>query len=577
MNVILKILFPFIQWFPIGRKDLTADLLAGLTVAMVLIPQSMAYAELAGLPAYYGLYAGFIPVIVGAMWGSSWHLQTGPVAMTSLITMTTLVALGAIPGSGKFIALAMSLALVAGLVRIFVGAFRLGFLVNFLSRPVIEGFTNAGALIIAFSQISKIFGLPMGRTPNYLGYMGDLSSMFGDIHLTHMPTLILGVASVIIIMALKKWNPAIPSALIVVVLSSVAVYAFGLNDLETPVKIVGVVPSGLPRLINPIPDLKSAALLFEGALIVVFIGSMEAISVSKALAAKSGQRLNLNQELIGQGMANAVGSFTGSYPVSGSFSRSALNFSVGGKTAMSSIFTGTFVMIALLFFTQMLHYLPKAALSAIIICAVIKLFDPRRFVRFWKINKFDGIASILTFCATMLCAPSISHGILIGGGFAIMIYLYRTMKPRVTLLGKSKEGLWHGVDKTDLDIDPDLPVVRFDGRIYFANVSFFEDTILKYAREFSHAPYIIISCGGINDVDASGIEMLSGLIARLKARNRQLVFAELKHQLRETFSRSGLAEEIGHENIFATLNLADATCRKLLEAKSTGMQQSGNQ
>ena len=493
--------FPFLRWFPLRKDVFKADFLAGITVALVLIPQSMAYAQLAGLPAYYGLYAAFLPVAIASMWGSSNQLGTGPVAVVSLLTASTL-AIHAAPGSPDFIALAIMLALMIGLVQLTLGVFKLGVIVNFLSHPVIVGFTNAAAIIIGLSQVSKLFGVPMGRSESF---MNDIWGVFQQLGDTHLPTLAMGVGAIVLMWALKKYRPKWPGVLIAVVVATTISWAIGFErnaqgnldqvadaslasmikrvaDMDAQVKllnteiadkqtaleaavkeegkgsanviaqeadldltrlslttleqelnqqkaklrhikvvrqadaagqtvslyvadsapaevqldghvyrvrkvsgdgfklvgggeVVGSIPEGLPSFALPEMDMGKFTSLLASALVIALVGFMEAISIAKAIAAKTKQRLDPNQELIGQGLANTVGSLFQSFPVSGSFSRSAVNSNAGAKTGMSAVVTATFVLLTLLFLTPLLYHLPQAVLAAIIIMAVIGLVN----------------------------------------------------------------------------------------------------------------------------------------------------------------------------------------------------------
>lgn len=572
MNILHKI-FPFLRWFPLTGKKVKADMIAGLTVAMVLIPQSMAYAQLAGLPPYYGLYAAFAPVIIGAMWGSSMHLASGPTAMTSLLTAAVLVPF-AESGSEAFIAYAVLLSLIVGVIRVLIGFFKLTFFFNFLSQPVIRGFTNAGVLIIAGSQISKIFGIKMQKTDFYLH---DLWNVFINIDRFHLETLIVGVLSVAMIYFIKKYKPSIPSSLVVAVLGSLVVWWGGLYDdssdaakeiYSTSVKVVGFIPAGLPELKTPNWSISLVLKMIPGALVVMFIGFMEVCSVTKAIAAKSKQKLDLNQEILGQGISSIVGSFFQCYPPGGSFGRSALNYSSGAKTGMSSIFSGIFVIITLLFFTKFLYYLPQATLAAIIIMAVLGLVDFKAIVHAWKVNKFDGFSAVFTFVATLLCAPNMVNGIVIGALVALSLHLYSTMKPRAVLMERHSDGFMKEAELHQLEIDETMPKIRFDGRLYFASVPYFQDVVLTAVNKYQNAKAIVVFCDGINAIDASGEAMLRDVYHDLKASGINLVFVGMKHQIEVILEKSGLKEEIGPEYFLHNENELNHKISGLLDKES---------
>jgi SulP family sulfate permease len=539
-------LFPFLAWLPFQRDTLKADFMAGLTVALVLVPQSMAYAQLAGLPPYYGLYAAFLPVMVAAMWGSSNQLGTGPVAVASLLTASSLTPLAA-PGSDQFVALAIMLALLVGLVQLTLGVFRLGVVVNFLSHPVIVGFTNAAAMIIGLSQVNKLIGVPMGRSESFANDIWGVVQRVGD---THGMTLAMGVTAILIMWVIRKKAPKLPGVLIAVVLSTTIAWLTGYA--EAGGQVVGAIPTGLPALGLPSFSVDQIGKLFSAAIVISLVGFMEAISIAKAIAAKTKQKIDPNQELIGQGLANLVGAATQAFPVSGSFSRSAVNINAGAKTGMSSVFTGLLVLLTLLFLTPLLYHLPQAVLAAVIIMAVIGLINFGAIKHAWLANKHDGIASAVTFIATLVAAPHLDKGIMMGAGLALVLYLYRTMTPRVAILGRYSDGSLRDAKVNNLPPSDVVTAVRFDGRLYFANVSYFEDAILEAVATNPQAPYLLIVADGINEMDASGEEVMHHLVERLHGGGVTVVFSGLKKQVLDVMRATELIDQIGQQNIHAT-------------------------
>ncbi len=523
----VKKLFPFVGW-SFSKAGIRADFVAGLTVALVLIPQSMAYAQLAGLPVVIGLYASFLPVILGALWGSSSHLQTGPVAMTSLLTATALLPL-AVPETAEYVALAAVLAILLGVIRLLIGFFRLTAIANFLSKPVMDGFIHAGVLVIASSQVSKLFGLKMGRSDFYLG---DVWGLVLDLPQTNLFALVLGIVSILMLVFLKRWVPKFPAALAVVVLTTVWVRFLGWSSFEAnPVGVVGEIPKGLPSFSGVSLDGGVLLKMIPGALAITFIGFMEMCGVSKAVAAKSKESLDFDQEMIGQGIASISSGFSGGYPISGSFSRTALNFSAGAVSGMSSVFTGLIVALFLMFLTGTLYYLPTAALGAIIMVAVVKLLNFRQLASYWKLSRCEGATAWVTFFATLLFAPQLQNGILVGAALSIFFYLFSAMKPNVTLLARSKEGLW--CEPTDdLKIDPAFPVLRFDGRLFFANTSCFEKAVLDVQMNYPEARSIAIDATGINAMDVSGVGTVEELSNVLQENGVQLLFCGIKPTVR---------------------------------------------
>lgn len=571
-------LFPFLSWIH-EIKDpaiLRADLIAGITVSLVLIPQSMAYAQLAGLPAYYGLYISFMPVLIAALWGSSRQLATGPVAVVSIMTATALAtivggtALSNPELAEQYIPLAMFLALLVGGFQFLLGAFRLGVVVNFLSHPVIVGFTNAAALVIGLSQLSKIFGVTMPGAPSAHFLSVRIWGVLQQIGDTHIPTLIMGVAAFAIMMGLKKYAPKLPGVLIVVVLTTVFSWMFHYQE-SMGGSVVGKIPAGLPDIKAPTIDLDLFLTLLPSAIIISLVGFMEAISIAKAMAAKTKDRIDPNQELMGQGLGNIVGSFTQAYPASGSFSRSAVNLNAGARTGFSSVVTAAVVVITLLFLTPLLYHLPTAVLAAVIMMAVFGLISFSAIKHAWHANKHDGIASVVTFIATLGFAPHLDKGIMIGAALSIMLYLYRTMSPRVAILGRYKDG-----SLRDLRAHPDLPsdekvvAVRFDGSLYFANVSYFEDTILEVVASNPNVKFILVVGNGINQLDASGEEVLHHVVQRLYDNGITVVFSGLKKQILDVLRHTGLRELIGEQNIHPTADMALEAIYQQLELLKEG-------
>ena len=678
MNSFARFL-PFLRWFPLKGDLFKADFIAGVTVALVLIPQSMAYAQLAGMPAYYGLYASFLPVAVAALFGSSNFLGTGPVAVVSLLTASSLAVL-APPGSDQFIALAILLTLMVGVFQLSLGALKLGVIVNFLSHPVIVGFTNAAAIIIGLSQVSKLFGVSMGRSESFMKDIWGVALQLGE---THLPTLAMGASAIAVMWAVKKYRPKWPGVLIAVVLATLVSWAIGfernlegrvdqladpeiksmvsqlvaaqeklaaleveksdktaallasektegisaarlaaleysvdlaaiaanfakdesdklkkalrkmavvrvVNDQDETAglylaehlpaglktdghtyrirkvdgekfklvgggDVVGAIPEGLPSVSVPSLSLDALGSLLSAAIVISLVGFMEAISIAKALAARAKQKVDPNQELIGQGLANIAGSLTQAFPASGSFSRSAVNFNAGALSGMSSVVTAGFVLLTLLFLTPLLYHLPQAVLAAIIIMAVIGLVNFEAIKHAWHASRHDGIAAGITFVSTMVFAPHLDNGIMVGAGLAILLYLYRTMRPRVAILGRYPDGTLR-----DIKVHPDLPTsehvvaMRFDGSLYFANIAFFEDAVLEAVADRPNVKYVLIVGDAVNQLDASGEEVVHHLVTRLREGNVEIVFSGLKKQILDVMRATGLFELIGQRNIFAT-------------------------
>jgi len=683
----LKTFLPFLDWFGNYRSGhLKRDVIGGLTVALVLIPQSMAYAQLAGLPPFYGLYAAFLPPIVAALFGSSRQLATGPVAVVSLMTAVALEPLAA-AGSEGYIAYAILLAFLVGIFQFVLGVLRMGMLVNFLSHPVVNGFTNAAAIIIATSQLSKLFGVYVDKSTHH--YETVIRVMDAAIYYTHWPTLLLGALAFGIMLSLKRIAPRIPSVLVAVVVTTVISWMSGYEDnaqidlkkiewvraralitefnarvvaaqylaadrtrfrklrheartagdrlseinalrnidingihlerIETEIghlrtrirsllmegvvlpdgrlrlfpmngvpeglqgdgktwrirvgrrllgpdnvmvttggDVVGAVPRGLPDLAIPVMDIGVIKALLPFAAIIALLGFMEAISIAKAMAAKTGQRIDPNRELIGQGLGNICGAMAGSYPTSGSFSRSAINLQSGAFSGLSGVFTGLTVVIGLLFFTPLLYHLPQSVLAAIIMMAVVGLINVKGVIHAWRAQWYDGLISVITFICTLGFAPHLDRGIMVGVVLSVSVFLYKSMRPTVVDLSLGLDRALHDTVTFGLKECRYIDVVRFDGPLFFANASYLEDQIRKRRTTKKQLKHIIIVANGINDIDASGEEALSLTVDRVRSAGIGISLSGVNESVLRAFKRTHLLAKIGKGNIHPTLNAAIA-------------------
>ncbi len=677
----LSRILPCLSWFEgyTGEK-LRLDVIGGLTVALVLVPQSMAYAQLAGLPAYYGLYAAFLPPLVAAIFGSSRQLATGPVAVVSLMTATALEPL-ATAGSEQYVAYAILLALLVGLFQFLLGVLRLGLVVNFLSHPVVGGFTNAAAIIIATSQLSKIFGVKVDKAEHhYETIWRVLESAWAH---THWMTLAFAILAFAIMILLRRIDRRIPNVLVAVIVATLLSWAIGyqqdktatlsqiqsesyqehvrqfnasyneLNDLSqervrqreelvqvvdqhgkhtaaaikiqndidllnlriTHLKaaisetrhqlrdqglcevkhadgsvtyhpanetdradlecsclcfldvgnqplntgsltlraggdVVGNIPKGLPAISAPPWDTSVALNLLPMAMIISLLGFMEAISIAKAMAAKTGQRINPDQELVGQGLANIIGSTSQSYAVSGSFSRSAVNLQAGAVTGLSNVISSLVVVIVLLFLTPLLYHLPQAVLAAIIMMAVVGLINVKIFIHAWRAQKYDGIIGVITFVSTLLFAPHLDRGIMIGVGLSLVLYLLRNTKPAIAMLSLHGDHTYRNRDRFNLNQCKHIAVIRYGGSLFFANVSYLEERVTATITAMPQLRHVILVGNGINELDASGVDALEILVERLEARGLKFSITGLNDHVHDTMKRTGLLARIGEDNVY---------------------------
>lgn len=559
----LKHYFPIFQWLPNYKKAyLSGDVSAGLTVGIMLIPQGMAYAMIAGLPPVFGLYASLIPQVIYAVMGTSRQLAVGPVAMDSLLVTAGLGAL-AISGIDEYIAMAIFLALFMGTIQLAFGLLRMGFLVNFLSKPVISGFTSAAALIIGLSQLKHFLGTEIEGS-NQVHIL--LQNAFSTLENTNFISVAIAITAIILIKAIKKINGSIPAALVVVVLGIATVYFFGLNEMG--VKIVGEVPKGLPEFSIPEIDFSRVSELLPIALTLALIAFMEAISVAKAVEERhTDYKVDANQELIALGTSNIVGSFFQSYPTTGGFSRTAVNDLSGAKTGIAAIVSASVVGLTLLFLTPLFYYLPNAVLAAIIMVAVLGLIDIKFPIELSKNRRDEFFLLIATFLITL--TVGIKEGILLGVLISLVLLVYRISMPHIAVLGRIPgTQYFKNIERFEdtVEIYEEFLILRFDAQLYFGNKDYFKNELLKQIdKKGPSLKYIILNAEAINYIDSSAIYLLRRTVQELRNRRLQLVIAGAIGPTRDILYKSGLIQDIGRENIFVTTYEAFAHCQESSE------------
>jgi len=551
MNI--KEFLPILDWLPKYKQgDLKGDLGAGLTVGVMLIPQGMAYALIAGLPPIYGLYASTVPLIIYSLFGTSRQLAVGPVAMVSLLTAAGIGAL-AEGGTETYIGLAIALALFVGLIQFLLGAFRLGFLVNFLSHPVISGFTSAAALIIGLSQLKHLLGIDIPRSHHVHTIILEAINNFGQINWL---TFGIGIGGIAIIMLVKRINRAIPGPLLAVVFGILAVWGFGLY--EQGVAIVSEVPEGLPSFRIPNFSWENVQALAPTALAISLVSFMESIAVAKAVQAKhKDYKVSPNQELIALGLTNIGGSLFQSYPTTGGFSRTAVNDQAGARTGLSSIISAVLIILTLLFLTPLFYYLPKAILASVIMVAVFGLIDIKEAVHLWHSNRTDLVMLLVTFVATL--SLGIEQGIGVGVILSLAMVIYRTTRPHFAHLGRVPgTTIFRNTERfKDLEVRDDLLIVRFDAQLYFANTSYFRDNLERLAEtKGDRLRAIIINAESINYVDSSAIHALEEIREEYANLGIPILFSGVKGPVRDAFEKAGLTDKIGKDHFFLSTHEA---------------------
>ena len=552
----MKRFIPFLDWIKTyDKSQFLGDLPAGLTVGIMLIPQGMAYAMIAGLPEEYGLYAALVPQVMYAFLGTSRQLAVGPVAMDSLLVAAGLSVIATV-GTEYYILLAISLALMVGLIQFLMGVFKLGFLVNFLSKPVISGFTSAAAIIIAMSQLRHLLGLDLIGN-NQVHILGaDLLSKLGEVH---MLTMITGFSGIIVIILLKRFLPKVPAALVVVVLGILIVAGF--NFEEAGMQIAGEIPKGLPSFSLPVLRTEHLSELIPVAVTLALIAFMEAVSVTKAIEQNhKDQKIEPNQELIALGVANIAGSLFQSYPTTGGFSRTAVNDEAGAKTGIAALISATVVGLTLLFLTPLFYNLPKALLASIIIVAVLRLIDFKYPLRLFRNRKEEFFLLIVTFLITLFVG--IKEGILWGVVLSLLLLVYRTTKPHLAVLGRiSGTNLYKNIDRFEsADEHKGILIIRFDAQLYFANADYFKKALLDELNARSgKLKLLIISCEAINYIDSSASSMLNRLLEKISAQGIQIYLASAIGPLRDNLKKSGITEIIGERYMFNSVEEAVRT------------------
>lgn len=559
--------FPILNWgLNYQRQNLSGDITAGIIVATLLIPQGMAYAMLAGLPPQVGLYASILPQVIYACLGTARMLSVAPVAVDSLMVATAISAI-AKDNSSNYWGYAITLAFLVGAIEIFMGFFRLGFLVNFLSQAVISGFITAASILIGVSQVKHLFGLKIPQTESFLNTLNYLGQEIGN---TNWITLGLGGLCWIILLNfnkklgdyLKKWRVnqvtidflSKSGPLIVVIISSLLVWWLKLDQLAG-VKVVGNIPKGLPPLTLPLFDINTLQSLITPALAISFVGFMEAFAVGKFLANKKRQKVDANQEFIALGAANITASFTGGYPITGGLSRSVVNFSAGANTGLAGIITGIILAITVIFLTPLFYFLPQTSLAVIILVAVGNLLDFATLKRLWNYDKADAIAWLAAFIAVLL--TSVEKGIMIGAVISLLMHLWRTSKPHIAIVGRVGDTEhFRNILRHPVKICPHVLAVRVDESLYFVNTKYLEIYLTKLLIKQPDVKYLLLVCSAINLIDGSALETLQSLINDLKLMEVEFYMSEVKGPVMDKLEKVGFVEKLGRDRIFLTTDQA---------------------
>ena len=545
--------FPILEWGRTYNRDvLTSDLMAAVIVTIMLIPQSLAYAMLAGLPPVVGLYASILPLLAYAVFGTSRTLAVGPVAVVSLMTASAVGAVAA-PGTAEYWEAAVTLAALSGVMLVVLGLLRLGFLANLLSHPVISGFISASGVLIATSQLKHILGVRAGGE-TWPEMLGELAGSLGTINIA---TLAIGVpATVFLFWVRKGLKPALqrlgmaPRAadmtakagpVVAVAVTILAVIGFGLE--ARGVSIVGAIPQGLPPFALPSTELALIEALWVPALLISVIGFVESVSVAQTLAAKRRQRIAPDQELIGLGASNIASAFSGGYPVTGGFARSVVNFDAGAQTPAAGAYTAVGIALASLFLTPLLFHLPNATLAATIIVAVLSLVDLKTPGRLWRYSKADFAAHAATIAITLVAGVEL--GVIAGVAVGLLLYLWRASRPHAAIVGRVP-GTEHfrNVDRHKVLTLPHLLSIRIDESLTYLNARWLEEYVLEQVAERPALRHVILMCSAVNAIDASGLESVEAINHRLADAGVKLHLSEVKGPVMDRLKRTHFLEEL---------------------------------
>lgn len=551
-RAVLSRIFPFLAWWPrVGRASLRADIIAGLVGAIVVLPQGVAFATLAGMPPEYGLYCAMVPTIVAALWGSSWHAVSGPTNAVSLVVFATVSTL-AEPGSAQYVHLVLTLSLMSGVIMLAMGVLRLGTLVNFISHTVVVGFTAGAAMLIFDAQLSNFFGVYI---PRNISFLRSLETFVVQIPYIQPYVLLVGVATLAAGILARRYLQQVPYMIAAMLAGSVL--AFALNQAmggaeHTGIRTLGALPGALPPLSHPDFELEKLRKLLAIAVAITVLGLTEAVSIGRAIALKSGQRIDGNQEFIGQGLSNIVASFFSGYPATASFNRSGLNYEAGARTPLAAVFSALFLVVVLIFVAPLMAYLPIASMAAILFLVAWGLIDFGSIRNIVRASRSETAVLALTFAATLLL--ELEFAILAGVMLSLLVYLKRTSRPSMRSLVPDPRHATRkmAVLEAGLAECPQLKILRIEGSIYFGAVNHVGahfDTL----REVSPGQKnLLLLCKSINFVDVAGAELLAHEAEQRRKMGGQLYLYSLRQPVRDMLARGGYSERIGQTNIFAT-------------------------
>jgi len=553
--------FPFLAWrHRVNRKTLRADALAGLVAAVLVLPQGVAYATLAGMPPEYGLYGAMLPAIVGALWGSSWHLMSGPTNATSLMVFATVSGMAA-PFTPTYVAIVLTLNLMVGLIKLGLGLARLGSLVNFISTAVVIGFTAGAGVLIIGAQLRNFFGIEIPQEASFIAAIRDFVTHLDE---TNVAVLAVGAFTFVAALAGKRWLPRVPYMLTGIVLGAAFAWLLGTFGVAH-VPTIGELPSAVPPLSMPEFTLRTWQTLAPIALALTLIGLSEAISSARAVALRSGQRIDGNQEFIGQGLANIAGAFTSSYPTSGSFNRTGANYEAGARTPLACVFSAVLLLVILLLIRPLASYLPVASMAAVLFIVAWGLIDVGAMRRVWRASRADALTLAVTIIATLTIRLEVA--ILVGVLVSLLVYLKWATHPQVLRVvpDPASQRRFRRVHR-DSPLCPQLDILRIDGALFFGSTEHIRDEIESARAARPATRHLLLIGTGINLIDSAGGDFLAHLATSLRESQVELYLCKLRPEALALLTRGGYLDAIGADHVFATKDQAIAVIYRKLDA-----------
>ncbi len=541
-------LLPFLSWMPlVNGRTLQTDFWAAVTGALVVLPQGIAYATIAGMPPVYGLYAGMIPAIVAALFGSSWQLVSGPTVAGSLVMFSALSAM-AEPASAQYVLLGLTLAFLVGVLELGMGVLRLGALVNFISHSVIVGFTAGAGVLIAANQLKNFLALPVPRGAKFYDVMGYVFTHLGD---ASWPTAAVGAITVITAVAVKRYVPRAPYMIAAILVASLAAFVMNTMSLGS-VKTVGALPSSLPPLSSPSFNLDMWRSLTSVTFAMTLFALTEAISISRALALRTGQHIDANQEFIGQGLSNIAGAFFSGYVATGSFNRSALNYSVGARTPVAAILAGVLLMFIVVLVAPFAVYLPNATMAGILFIVAYGLWDSHHIKQIIRTSYSDTAVLAVTFLSALFLELDVA--IFAGVMLSLLLYLRQTSNPQIVIRVPDPESPSRKFTDTSAELPEcrQVRLIRIDGSLFFGAVNTFQETLRAYEESAPESKHLLIVMQGVNFIDIAGAEALVQMARRFRARGGGLYLIRPKVRVLELLERGHYLDEIGRENVFSS-------------------------